>query len=239
MTIGTGATLSVAAGASVLIQGGQTITDNGAMNVTGASIGFVAGYYGDDADPGQRHPLRHGSNFYTSGGNYGSFTLLQVNSGGELIATNTTFSVNQLSLVNGSVLNSGDLTNDIFNLPIYVPFQDVALLANNQSFQDINIIAGTMTSGQTLSLIPIGTRLDGQPGLHLPGQLHGRHGGDAERRYRHQRPDRPGDAHRRRGDEHRRRVDGLRGRLLGDDADRGQRHADRHRLHLQHLRRQL
>ena len=45
----------------------------------------------------------------------------------------------------------------MFNLPIYVPFQDVALLANNQSFQDINIIAGTMASGQSLSLVPIGT----------------------------------------------------------------------------------
>ena len=50
-------------------------------------------------------------------------------------------------------MNSSDLTNDTFNLPIYVPFQDIPLLANNQSFQDINIIAGTMASGQTLSLI--------------------------------------------------------------------------------------
>ena len=60
-------------------------------------------------------------------------------------------------MVSGSIMNSGDLTNDVFNLPIYVPFQDMALLANNQSFQNVNIISGTMASGQTLSLVPIGT----------------------------------------------------------------------------------
>ena len=157
VTIGPGASLSVAAGASVLIQGGQTITDNGAMNVTGASIGFVAGYSATTQILVNGTLSASGSNFYISGGDYASFALLQVDSGGELSASSTTFSINELNLVNGSILNTGDLTNDVFNLPIYVPFQDVALLANNQSFQDINIIAGTMASGQTLSLVPIGT----------------------------------------------------------------------------------
>ncbi len=155
-TIGTGATLTVGTGTSVLIDP-VTITDNGVMNVTGASIGFVAGYSATTQILVNGTLAAAGSSFYTSGGNYASFTLLQVDSGGELTASNTTFSINQLSLVSGSIMNTGDLTDDVFNLPIYVPFQDVALLANNQSFQNINIIAGTMASGQTLSLVPIGT----------------------------------------------------------------------------------
>ncbi len=157
VTIGTGASLSVAAGASVLIQGGQTITDNGAMNITDASIGFVAGYSATTQILVNGTLSSTDSNFYISGGNYASFALLQVDSGGELTASTTTFDLNELNWVNGSIMNTGDVTNDTFNLPIYVPFQDVTLLSNNQSFQNINIIAGTMASGQTLSLVPIGT----------------------------------------------------------------------------------
>ena len=156
-TVGTGATLSVGTGTSVLIDP-VTITDNGAMNVTGASIGFVAGYDTTTQILVNGTLSASGSSFYTSGGALGSFTLIQVNSGGELTAANTTFSISELSLVSGSIMNSGDLTNDVFNLPIYVPFQDIALLANNQSFQDVNIIAGTMASGQTLALDLIGTK---------------------------------------------------------------------------------
>ena len=157
VTIGSGASLSVAAGASVLIQGGYTITDNGAMNVTGASIGFVAGYSATTQILVNGTLSASGSNFYISGSNYAPFALLQVDSGGELTASTTTFSLNELNLVSGSILNSGDLTNDTFNLPIYVPFQDVALLSNNKTFQNVNIIGGTMASGQSLSLVPIGT----------------------------------------------------------------------------------
>ncbi len=157
VTIGSGASLNMAAGASVLIQGGQTITDNGAMNITGASIGFVAGFEATTQILVNGTLSASASNFYISGSNYASFALLQVDSGGQLTASTTTFNLNELSLVSGSILNSGDLTNDTFNLPIYVPFQDVALLSNNDSFQNINIITGTMASGQTLSLVPIGT----------------------------------------------------------------------------------
>ena len=74
-----------------------------------------------------------------------------------MIASNTTFSVDELNLVNGSRMNPGDLTSDVFDLPIYVPFQDVGLLSNNQSFQDVYINGGTMANGQTLSLVPMGT----------------------------------------------------------------------------------
>ena len=54
------------------------------------------------------------------------------------------------------MLNSGDLTGDAFNMPIYVPFGDVQYLGNNTSFQQIEINAGTLASG-TLNLNLIGT----------------------------------------------------------------------------------
>ena len=127
------------------------------MSVTGASLGFVAGYYDTTQLLVNGTLTASGSSFYTYGSNDGPFTLLQVSSGGELIASSTTFSNNELNLVNGSVMNSGDLTNDVFNLPIYVPYQDIALLANNQSFENVNINGATMASGQTLALDLIGT----------------------------------------------------------------------------------
>ena len=143
-------------GTNVLIDP-VTITDKGAMSVTDASVGFVAGFASTTQLLVNGTLSASGSSFYTSGGAYESFTLIQVDSGGESTAANSTFSVDELSMVSGSIMNSGDLTNDVFNLPIYVPFQDIALLANNQSFQNVNIISGTMASGQNLSLVPIGT----------------------------------------------------------------------------------
>ena len=77
-------------------------------------------------------------------------------SGGELIATDSTFGLNQLDLTSGSILNPGDLTGNTFNLPLYVAAINVPLLANNQSFQTINILGGTLLSGQSASLDQIG-----------------------------------------------------------------------------------
>ena len=156
-TVGTGATLTVVTGTSVLIEP-VTVTDNGAIDIGAASIGFVAGYYATTQILVNGTLLANGTNFYTYGSNGGEFTLLQVDSGGELTATSSTFSLSELNLVTGSLLTSDDLTNDVFNLPIYVPFQDISLLSDNQSFQDIYIIGGTMASGQTLTLDPIGTK---------------------------------------------------------------------------------
>ena len=81
---------------------------------------------------------------------------LAVNAGGHLQASNTTFNLTELTLDNSSVLNSGDLTGDAFNMPIYVPYGDVQYLGNNTSFQQIEINSGTLASG-TLNLNLIGT----------------------------------------------------------------------------------
>ena len=80
-------------------------------------------------------PAAH--DFFNLGGNNSSLTQIQVDSGGELTATTTPSTSTSSILVSGSILNSSDLTNDTFNLPIYraVPGHG-PLLANNQSFQD-------------------------------------------------------------------------------------------------------
>ena len=68
-----------------------------------------------------------------------------------------------MTLNAGSVFKAGDLSNDAFNQPLYLPITDVPLLSaagggtDNKSFQDIDIFAGTLSSGQTLALNAIGT----------------------------------------------------------------------------------
>ncbi len=94
---------------------------------------------------------------FNLGGNNASLTQIQVNSGGELTATGSTFNLNQLVLESGSILSSTDLTNDTFNLPVYVPALDIPNLANNLSFQAIEILGGALSTGQSLSLNLIGT----------------------------------------------------------------------------------
>ena len=157
-TVGTGATLSVGTGTSVLIDP-VTITDNGTHEHHRGVGRFRGGLRGDDADSGQRRPCPPAAPPSTPrAGSYESFTLLQVDSGGELIATSTTFSVNELNLVNGSIMNTGDLTNDVFNLPIYVPFQDIApCWPTTRASRTSTSSPGAMASGQALSLVPIGT----------------------------------------------------------------------------------
>ena len=123
----------------------------------GDSVGLVAPYYATTQIVVNGTVTAASTSFYTYGSNSGQFTLLQVNSGGELIANNTSFSLSQLSLANGNAVQQGDLTGDTFNLPIYAPALDVPLLAGtdlkaNQSFQDVDILGGSLNSGQSLSL---------------------------------------------------------------------------------------
>ena len=146
--VNSGATLGVGAGASLLIE--STLTDNGTLT-------FASG---DTVTLGNTQIVVGGTmtaasdSFATNNGNY--FTGIQVNAGGHLKATGSSFTLSQLSLDNSSVLNSGDLTGDTFNMPIYVPYNDVQFLGNNAGFNDIEINAGTLSSG-TLSLNRIGT----------------------------------------------------------------------------------
>ena len=88
---------------------------------------------------------------------FADVAIIQVNSGGELQAQNSTFSWDSLTLDSGSVLKPSDLSGDTFNQTITVPWQDVQFLGDNQSFEEIEILGDTMASGASLSLDPIGT----------------------------------------------------------------------------------
>ena len=156
-TIQAGATLSVSPNVKVEINANETITDSGALNTgSGTTFVFEIGYE-TTTEILVNGTMNATSSVFNLAGNDASNTLIQVNSGGELSATGTTFSLNQLVLENGSILSATDLTNDTFNLPLYVPALDIPLLANNQSFQAIEMPATTLSTGQSLSLNLIGT----------------------------------------------------------------------------------
>src|SRR5206468_10790039 len=60
-------------------------------------------------------------------------------------------------LTNGSVLNAGDLAGNIFGVlagstVLSVPIIEVPLLAGNKSFEDINLNAGSLNTGQTVAI---------------------------------------------------------------------------------------
>ena len=210
------------------------------MNVTGRVDRLRGRLLGNNSDPGQRHPLRQRLQLLHLGR---QLCILRTSPGRLRRRAHR-----QHHNLQPQRADPGQRQHLELGRPDQRHLQLADLRAvpgrraagsNNQSFQDINIIAGTMASGQSLSLVPIGHGIDGQPRLYLPGQLHGRYRSHADRRYRHQCPDRPGDHHRQRGHERHRGVDRLRGRLLGNNSDPGQRHPLRQRLQLLHLRRQL
>src|SRR5262249_44845723 len=63
-----------------------------------------------------------------------------------------------LTLANGAILNNGDITGNTFNQTITIPLIDATPLANNLQFQDVEIQPGSLTSGQSATLSPIGTQ---------------------------------------------------------------------------------
>jgi len=96
VTVEQGATLNVGAGATVLISVGQTINNSGSLNfATGDAVSF---------SPGSTIAVNgtmtaKGDSFATNNTSY-STTQIQVNSGGELKAANSTFTLTELSLDN-------------------------------------------------------------------------------------------------------------------------------------------
>src|SRR5207302_10211396 len=60
-----------------------------------------------------------GTTFNLSGQGYGG-NVLTVNSGGRLIASGSTFALNQVTLNAGSVFNAGDMTSDDSSHPMYL-----------------------------------------------------------------------------------------------------------------------
>ena len=163
-TVASGATLNVAANANVTLQAGQTINDSGALNfATGDTMTFGTSYNAATRilvapnSSGAGTLTATGTNFTGAGGGY---TQIEVGSGGELKASNSTFGPNYLNFDVGSVLKAGDLSGDSFAATLTVPAADVAVLGGtaNAGFQVIDVTDdGTFTSGKALALNQIGT----------------------------------------------------------------------------------
>jgi hypothetical protein len=146
-----GGNLAVGAGASVQIAPGETLTDNGTLSFAAAdSVTLQSNCCGSGA-------IAVGGTLTANDMTFtGSSGTMTVNSGGRLVATNSTFNISQLSFNNTSILDSGDLTGNAFNTTLYLPYNDIQFLDGNASFQQININAGTLASG-ILDLDLIGT----------------------------------------------------------------------------------
>src|SRR5262249_59075072 len=86
-----------------------------------------------------------GTSFTRTGA--GVTSTISVAAGGHLTASNCTFAFSNLSLANGSVLNSGDITGCAFDTTLFVPAIDVPLLTNNLRFQDVDINGGGPVPG--------------------------------------------------------------------------------------------
>src|SRR5207249_803295 len=102
------------------------IVVNGTMNVTGATFDHT--------------------------GNLGS-SLLQVNTGGHLMASNSTFHWSGLTLAN--VVDPGELTGNGFDQTVTILAVDADKLTNNFRFQQVVILGGTLSKNATLQ--PLGS----------------------------------------------------------------------------------
>ena len=151
-TVNSGAMLSLGAGVNVQINNGVTITDNGTLNVNGANT-VVAQENNNCCSEGfVVNGSMNASGDAFSVTQAGAYTAqIVVNSGGHMTAANSTFSLTQLVLDNSSVLNSGDWTGDAFNLPIYVPYNDVQYLGGNAAFWGVvYAVNGQLSSGEVV-----------------------------------------------------------------------------------------
>jgi hypothetical protein len=171
LTVASGGTLTVGPSVQVLIGAGQTLTDNGTLTFgTGDAVSFgLAGT--------TQVVVGNGGVLSASGTTFSASntTQLTVAAGGHLTASNCTFALSQLLLDNGSVLNPGDLVGNDFNLPLSLPAGYVQDLSgaggDNLRFRDINILAGSLSSGQTVALNAIGTATTANLRYVFPGAL--------------------------------------------------------------------
>lgn len=161
MTVQSGGTLTIGAGANVQIGSslGVALTDDGTLTfASGDTVTLNLDLTGAPQIVVGTGGLMNASDTAFKAGTTLGGTQIVVNSGGHLTASGSTFTITQVDLKDGSVLNSGDLSNDAFNTTLYVPILDVPLLTNNQSFEDVDINAGdSLLNGQSVTLTLMGT----------------------------------------------------------------------------------
>ena len=157
--VDTNGTLNINPGAQVTINDEQTLTDNGQVNVTSATVAInkLSSYevtYGITVGTGGTLTATNAS--ITHNGTAVENTEVQVDAGGHLEASGTTFSIDNVAQDADSTLAAGDLTTNVFNTTVTVPVTDVSLLTNNLSFAAVNLTGG-LTSKQSVTLNPLGT----------------------------------------------------------------------------------
>ncbi len=159
-TVSSGATLTVAANVSVAIPYDVTLTDSGTATFNaGDAVSFS--YVPTAPIVVTNGGVLNASNTAFTGYGANNLTQIYVDGGGHFTASNSSFTYIQVYLDNGSILNAGDLVGNSFNTNLFLSAADVQYLSgadsNNAQFNDIDILAGTLTSGQTLALNAIGT----------------------------------------------------------------------------------
>ena len=156
-TVGSDATLSVAAGVPVTINPGVTLTDDGAMSFVAGDVVTFSTYASSDTinvdtggnlsavntqfingNPGYSANININSGGQlTSIGSTFSLSNLTLNSGGELTATSSTLASSDLTLNSGSTDTlHGDVVSGIFTInsganPIAITGNDFSLLASS------------------------------------------------------------------------------------------------------------
>ena len=164
------AQLDIGAGASLTLGAGQTLTDNGTVSfASGAAVSFPTAEFDSTQIVVNGLLSATGTQFVNSGSAANSLSQIYVGTGGELTASNSTFGVDQVYLTSNIKLSSTDLTGNTFNSALFASAADLTDLTNNQSFTDVDILAGTLGNGQTLSLSPIGTVTTANQRYVFPG----------------------------------------------------------------------
>ena len=173
VTIVSGATVSVAPSASFTLVG-STITDKGTLSfAAGDSVGLESkggtaqitvangGVLAANTAVGTAAPAAIGVTFSTlpvPGTTPTPPTSITINSGGHLTGTNNVFGDTDTTLSDGTVLNNGDLTgNDFSGTDLILPVIDVPLVTNNTKFTRVDLLGGTLSTGNTVSLTAMGT----------------------------------------------------------------------------------
>src|SRR5262249_19910888 len=154
----------------------QSLSVSGQLNITGASVVIDKnlGCCGSTPDgivvnSGGTMSVT-GSTFSRNGNSPYENPSITVNAGGHLTASNSTFSLDNLYLNAGSVLNSGEMTSNVFNTSLWAPVTDVPLLTNNLTFNGV-FVTGGLASGQSVTLAPLGTQTTTNQYYLLPSGL--------------------------------------------------------------------
>ena len=158
VNIDEGASLQVGSNTALTLGAGQTVKVDGTLALgTGDSVSFPTAQFATTQIVVNGLLKATGDQFSNSGNAGQSQTQIYVNAGGEVKATNSTFGIDEIHLASGSVVNSGDLSNNVFNTTLTVPALDLVWLESNKSFEDVDILPDTLAGPDTLTLQPMGT----------------------------------------------------------------------------------